>query len=87
MEELSQQQIKTMLADAAQIIQQAANPATQGTTATVQAVPMSAPRTPPVSGSTPVSPQHQGTAPVMQGTPVTLAERSDRGPASNGPRA
>ena len=60
--EMSQQQIKSMLADAAQILQQAVpSPATP----TPPAVPISPAPTPGNTGSSPVSP-------VTHGTPVTL---------------
>ena len=72
--EVSQQQIKSMLADAAQILQQATNSPVQATPVNVTAVPMSAPCPPP--SSTPTSPQTQSSASVAQGTPVTLAALS-----------
>ena len=60
--EMSQQQIKSMLADAAQILQQAAPGNVSNVT---QAVPISPSPTPCATGGT-------DSSPVTQGTPVTL---------------
>ena len=66
--DISQQQIKTMLADAAQILQQAV-PVTASPT---PAVPISSP-CPPPQASQQVGSQPPQTAQVTQGVPVTLA--------------
>ena len=68
--DLSQQQIKSMLADAAAILQQAAPNPSVGGPATVTAVPISpSPQPPSSTGGAPTSPTNQ----VTPGTPVTLA--------------
>ena len=63
--EVSQQQIKTMLSDAAQILQQAVPVQCTPPGAVQQAVPIS-------SGAPPAAPGATGRAGVTQGTPVTL---------------
>eukprot|EP00439_Symbiodinium_sp_Y106_P029796 s3022_g3.t1 len=74
--ELSQQQIKSMLADAAQIIQQAAVPSPGNASRGNPAVPISPPSASPVTGATQASAQQQAAVPVTPGTPVTLAALS-----------
>ena len=74
--EVSQQQIKSMLADAAQILQQAVNPPVPVTPVSAVPVPMSAPTAPPAAASVLTSPQNQSGSPVAQGTPVSLAALS-----------
>eukprot|EP00439_Symbiodinium_sp_Y106_P064578 s3902_g10.t1 len=67
--DLSQQQIKSMLADAAAILQQAAPPSNSAGQTPVAAVPISpSPPAPSSTGGAPTSPA----ARVTQGTPVTL---------------
>ncbi|CAE7274423.1 GIP [Symbiodinium sp. CCMP2592] len=72
--DLSQQQIKTMLADAAAILQQA-SPAGNGQQTPVMAVPISpCPQAPSSTGGAPTSPTAQASpANPVQGTPITLA--------------
>ena len=74
--DMSQQHIKSMLADAAQILQQAAPTVPAMPVGASPAVPISSPCSPPQQVSNPVSPQSNQATPVAQGVPVTLAALS-----------
>ena len=65
--EVSQQQIRSMLADAAQILHQATLPTAPPGRVPAVPVRMSAPCTPPAFTPGPVSPQHQSGASVTPG--------------------
>ena len=71
--QLSQQQIKTMLADAAQILQQAVPAAPQNASVPIPAVPISSPCSPPTNTEAQATTQHAQAAQVTPGVPVTLA--------------
>ena len=71
--DISNQQIKTMLADAAQILQQAVPSASQATATTIPAVPISSPSAPPQNVGSQVPQPSPQAARVTQGVPVTLA--------------